>query len=143
MPWMSNNATQDEMKKSNVCQSPESLRQLYNAMSCTSRCLFTNPFFKSVNSTKCPREQPCHLWIFSYYDIKDPSSSSRELLKLNLDSNYVVVVKDIHSYDFQSLFGEVGGTMGLLMGISFAHILKFFGSLKNQCRKWIQQSSKQ
>ena len=142
MPWMSNNATQDEMKKSNVCQSPESLRQLYNAMSCTSRCLFTNPFFKSVNSTKCPREQPCHLWIFSYYDIKDPSSSSRELLKLNLDSNYVVVVKDIHSYDFQSLFGEVGGTMGLLIGISLADIVNFFGSFLSFLRrllcKWIQ-----
>ena len=142
MPWMSNNATQEKNKQSNICESAESLRQLYDAMSCTGRCLFTNPFFNSVNSSQCPREQPCQLWIFSYYDIKEPKESSRELLKLNLDSNYVVVVTDIHSYDFQSLFGEVGGTMGLLMGISFAHILKFFGALKSQCSNWIQQQKK-
>ena len=137
MPWMSNSTIQD------IGNSSESLLQLYDVMTCTSRCLNTNPFFKSVNSIECPREQPCDLWIFSFQDMKDPSSSSRELLKLYLDSDYVVVVKDIYSYDFQSLFGEVGGTMGLLIGISLADIMNFFGSflsyLRSLLSKWIQR----
>ena len=140
MPWMSSNAT------TKVCESAKSLQQLYNVMSCTTGqnnefCPGKTTELQFNNLTQCPREQPCKLWIFTYYDIKDPTSG-RELLKLNLDSDYVVMVTDIWSYDFQSLFGEVGGTMGLLMGISFAHIFQFLGSLKHQFHNWMNNMKK-
>ena len=137
MPWMSTNIP------SKVCESTKSLQQLYDVMSCTTGttqnefCPGTSPFNNMI-MTQCPREHPCHLWIFNYQDLNDPTSG-RELLKLTLDSDYVVTVTDIWSYDFQSLFGEVGGTLGLLLGISIVHIFQFFGSLCNQLRDWIRK----
>ena len=42
---------------------------------------------------------------------------------------YVQVIKDSHSYDMQSLIGEVGGTLGLLLGLSFISIFDLFEHL--------------
>ena len=39
---------------------------------------------------------------------------------------YIQVIKDFRSYDMQSLIGEVGGTLGLLLGFSFVSIFDLF-----------------
>ena len=64
-------------------------------------------------------------------------------LKLIIDKDYVVYVEDFVSYDFQSFFGEVGGTLGLLLGVSLSHIFEFIGnSLKHGFTKWAQRTKK-
>ena len=49
--------------------------------------------------------------------------TQRSLLKIQLSSPYVQVVQDSNSYDFQSFIGEVGGTLGLTLGLSFLSLV--------------------
>ena len=75
-------------------------------------------------------------------ETEKPSSTSsaikRQTLKIFIDNDYVVYVEDTPSYDFQSFFGEVGGTLGLLLGISLAHIFDFLDSLWRGFISWIR-----
>ena len=89
----------------------------------------------------CPKVQFCKRNIFDFKE----SSTDQKLtsLKLIIDKDYVVYVEDVVSYDFQSFFGEVGGTLGLLLGISLSHIFEFVGcSLKHGITKWLQRNKK-
>ena len=64
-------------------------------------------------------------------------------MQLIIEKDYVVYVEDFVSYDFQSFFGEVGGTLGLLLGVSLSHIFEFVGnSLKHGFTKWAQRTKK-
>ena len=64
-------------------------------------------------------------------------------LQLIIEKDYVVYVEDFVSYDFQSFFGEVGGTLGLLLGVSLSHIFEFVGnSLKHGFTKWALRTKK-
>ena len=50
-------------------------------------------------------------------------------LSIQFPNPYVQVIKDSHSYDMQSLIGEVGGTLGLLLGLSFISVFDLFESI--------------
>jgi hypothetical protein len=61
-------------------------------------------------------------------------------LKIELDNDYVVYVEDFYSYDNQSFIGEVGGTLGLLLGISMASIFEFINILRQRLVNWIRKN---
>ena len=48
---------------------------------------------------------------------------------------YIQIIKDSGSYDMQSLIGEAGGTLGLLLGFSFISIFDLFESVLKSCLK--------
>jgi hypothetical protein len=45
--------------------------------------------------------------------------NTKARLKVQLSSPNVQYIEDSHSYDLQSFIGEVGGTLGLTLGLSF------------------------
>ena len=55
------------------------------------------------------------------------TNSSR--LNIQFPNPYVQVIKDSYSYDMQSLIGEVGGTLGLLLGLSFISVFDLIESI--------------
>ena len=63
-------------------------------------------------------------------------------LQIIVEHDYVVHVQDFISYDINSLVGEVGGTLGLLLGISMAHIFAFLHSLSQQFVNWMGKFKK-
>ena len=46
-------------------------------------------------------------------------------LKIQLESPNVQTIKDQVAYDLQSLIGEVGGTLGLFLGLSTMSFIDF------------------
>ena len=55
----------------------------------------------------------------------DGFEDSRSYLKIDLQNTYVQNVEDNIAYDFQSFIGEVGGTLGLFLGLSFVSFIEF------------------
>ena len=55
-------------------------------------------------------------------EVEDTQTNMKSKLTLQFANTDVQVVKDFYSYDAQSLIGEVGGTLGLLLGMSFMSI---------------------
>ena len=53
-------------------------------------------------------------------------------LKIRLKTPNVLNIADSYSYDFQSLIGEVGGTLGLFLGLS---MFSFVGFIEYILRK--------
>ena len=74
----------------------------------------------------CYDTQRCE---FNTYDlqIQDegevPGYAHEAEVVLMLGSPYIQVVEDQEAYDLQSLIGEVGGTLGLMLGLSFLSIV--------------------
>ena len=59
------------------------------------------------------------------YETMDGYEDSRSYLKIELQNTYVQNVEDNIAYDFQSFIGEVGGTLGLFLGLSFVSFIEF------------------
>ena len=57
------------------------------------------------------------------------ASEIRAIIKLELGNTAVQFIEDSYYYDAQSLIGEVGGTMGLLLGLSFLSFFDFIDYL--------------
>ena len=58
--------------------------------------------------------------------IAQPIDKRKSELIIRYSSPYIQVIKDSWGYDMQSYIGEVGGTLGLLLGLSFASIFDLF-----------------
>ena len=65
--------------------------------------------------------------VGQHYGDSVASNSSR--LSIQFPNPYVQVIKDSYSYDMQSLIGEVGGTLGLLLGLSFISVFDLIESI--------------
>ena len=125
MPWM-------HLQKRQLCQNVESLDKLGKIM----RCIYPSekcPLDQKGLEKSCPRFQFCQRTIFDFDEEEKTGQSGS--LKIAIQHDYVVHVKDFVSYDWQSFIGEVGGTLGLLLGISFAHIYDFLVQMIN----WVME----
>ena len=65
-------------------------------------------------------------------DKKNPSQSR---VKIQLENLYVQTIEDSIAYDLQSLIGEVGGTLGLFLGLSTYSFVEFLVLLINKMFK--------
>ena len=63
-------------------------------------------------------------------------SGNDSSITIQYGNPYLQVIKDSVSYDLQSLIGEVGGTLGLLLGLSFLSIFDLLEHLLNVCFDW-------
>ena len=58
--------------------------------------------------------------------INEPAVVSQQTsLKIQLENPYVLTIVDSYSYDIQSFVGEVGGTLGLFLGLSMFSFVEF------------------
>lgn len=77
---------------------------------------------------------PCNRTVYnSYIEYKSRPMLNRATLTIQYVNPYVQTIKDSHSYDMQSLIGEVGGTLGLLLGFSFISIFDLIQQVFDVC----------
>ena len=70
-----------------------------------------------------PNYLPCKRSIYQELVMQKPILNSKfSKITLRYANPNIQVIKDTWSYDMQSFIGEVGGTLGLLLGFSFASI---------------------
>ena len=87
----------------------------------------------------CPKMPYCNRTIFKL-DIEktklleNPVNPTNAYLKIQLESPNVQNIIDSYSYDLQSLIGEVGGTLGLFLGLSTYSFVEFIEYLINKLR---------
>ena len=76
---------------------------------------------------------PCDRIVFEDVIEASPKTlkDDRSRVTIQYVNPYIQVIKDSHSYDMQSLIGEVGGTLGLLLGLSFISIFDLFEQFLN------------
>ena len=85
---------------------------------------------KNGEVDECPLIKRCQRAVYKLYEnfeTKEGNDSSQLILK-PLDST-VQYIKDDYAYDTQSFIGEVGGTLGLMLGLSFISIFDFIDVL--------------
>ena len=73
----------------------------------------------------CPSGLKCNHPIYNTRTELTKSTTERATLHIQLESPTVQNVVDSYSYDSQSLVGEVGGTLGLFLGLSTYSLVEF------------------
>ena len=81
----------------------------------------------TLHEKTCPKWPKCKR---SLYNLESLSTNERidgihSTLHIKLKSPNVLNIVDSYSYDFQSFIGEVGGTLGLFLGLSMFSIVEF------------------
>jgi hypothetical protein len=79
---------------------------------------------KNMDKTVCHVRQPCNIIKYfinvdSYPSISDNTS----MVILKIQSPTIEYIVDTYYYDAQSFIGEVGGTLGLLLGLSILSLV--------------------
>ena len=84
--------------------------------------------YYSYHGQGCPQMPRCKRSVYKlaikpnqYLD----RSSTGSALKIQLESPNVQTIEDSIAYDLQSLIGEVGGTLGLFLGLSTMSFIDF------------------
>ena len=74
----------------------------------------------------CPSGLKCNHPIYNMRtELTKSIDSKRATLHIQLESPIVQNVIDSYAYDSQSLVGEVGGTLGLFLGLSTYSLVEF------------------
>ena len=75
------------------------------------------------NEKNCPKWPKCKRFLYKMdlfpNDVDDTS------LTIKLTDPNILTILDGYSYDLQSFIGEVGGTLGLFLGLSMFSIIEF------------------
>ena len=117
LPWMRYNASNNFNQDIKACQIngshsyPDIIKDWTKSFEQATGC---------IHLPKCQRAMyKAQLQPSSYLG----HSTNGSVLKIQFDSPSVMVIKDDEGYDFQSCLGEVGGTLGLFLGLSFLSII--------------------
>ena len=82
--------------------------------------------YPQYHGIECPQIPKCKR---SLYKIRvrsmDKENPSQSRVKIQLENPYVQTIEDSIGYDLQSLIGEVGGTLGLFLGLSTYSFVEF------------------
>ena len=84
--------------------------------------------WKNISGAKskaCPLMKRCQRSVYKLYENFERKSDNDSLLIIRPLDSTVQFIKDEYAYDKQSFIGEVGGTLGLLLGLSFLSIFDF------------------
>ena len=76
---------------------------------------------KSIQPKTMPK---CERSMYKTTMTKDFHSSENDLV-IRLENPNVLTIVDSYSYDIQSFVGEVGGTLGLFLGLSVFSFVEF------------------
>jgi hypothetical protein len=94
-----------------------------------------NHYFKKYDNSdkQCKPIPACNRDIYeASFELEDQKvGTNNSFLRIQLASPNVQYIEDSISYDAQSLIGEVGGTLGLLLGLSVMSIFDLIYSLLN------------
>ena len=87
-------------------------------------------FFYAFKKTNCPMEPKCRRTVYKIRetmlsDGEITHSSNGSTLIIQLESPEVQNIVDNYSYEFPSFVGEVGGTLGLFLGLSVFSFVEF------------------
>ena len=92
--------------------------------------------FNNIAENECKKYLPCTRSIYEDLLVQKPDVQteeySRSSLTISFSSPYIQVIKDSWSYNLQSFIGEVGGTLGLLLGFSFSSLFDLFEYFLNK-----------
>ncbi|XP_045477228.1 acid-sensing ion channel 4-A [Harmonia axyridis] len=72
----------------------------------------------------CPKSCHLHLYLPKVLQRKTVTSSPFSLLYLGYTSNIVSVVEQVVSYDWSSFIGDLGGSLGLFLGLSVIGLIE-------------------
>ena len=96
---------------------------------CTEDLKEKEKFWNAGNFSKvkesCPFVQRCTRSTIKMNDKFENSTPKVSYVQISISSQYIQAVQDQYSYDMQSFIGEVGGTLGLMLGYSFMSLIDF------------------
>ena len=72
----------------------------------------------------CPKMPKCERFIYKM-DLFPNDGDDSSSLTIKLTDPNILTILDGYSYDLQSFIGEVGGTLGLFLGLSMFSIIEF------------------
>ena len=91
--------------------------------------IFWNDLYHYIPEDECTKFPKCKRSIYKM-DIRTKGkvnqNSIQSVLKINFESSIVQKIVDYYAYDFASILGEVGGILGLFMGISLYSFVEYF-----------------
>ena len=79
-----------------------------------------------LNEDKCPKMPKCKRSIYKMdISMSKRNDFSKSRLEIELNNPNILTIIDDYSYDLQSFIGEVGGTLGLFLGMSMFSFIEF------------------
>ena len=79
-----------------------------------------------LNENICPKMPKCKRSIYKMdISMSKRNDFSKSRLEIELNNPNILTIIDDYSYDLQSFIGEVGGTLGLFLGLSMFSIIEF------------------
>ena len=99
------------------------------------------PFSKACadqeNKPSCSKNDPCSKILMSVTTTQTTKMSffpKSVILEFLWKDQFITYMQEYYNYDLQSFIGEVGGTAGLFLGVSFlTSISDFFESILGNC----------
>ena len=85
--------------------------------------------FSTLCKERCKLSPPCITTKYAYSKADFVNSYNQTVIEVSFQDMEVENHKTYLSYDFQSLIGEVGGTLGLTLGASAFSLTKSFSKI--------------
>ena len=80
----------------------------------------------TLHEATCPKWPKCKRSLYNMESLSSEAYKSIDAgLRIKLRNPHVLNIVDSYSYDVQSFIGEVGGTLGLFLGLSMFSIVEF------------------
>ena len=112
---------------------------------CTEDLKEKEKFWNAGNFSKenCPFVQRCTRSMIKMYDkLENTAPEGSSYVKISINTQYIQLVQDQYSYDMQSFIGEVGGTLGLMLGYSFMSLIDFIENTLKVVRRKLSMLGK-
>ena len=82
----------------------------------------------TLHEATCPKWPKCKRSLYNMESLSSEADKNKYTstgLRIKLRNPNVLNIVDSYSYDIQSFIGEVGGTLGLFLGLSMFSIVEF------------------